>query len=85
MQIIIVSVNSPVGTIYVIKMFCLKFFKNYLNIIPKTVVFSIQNFKLIESVYNELIDQVMISCLNNKFVIKKNFQIGNFEVMQEVA
>lgn len=73
MQIIIVFSNCLGEVIYVIKIFCFKFFKIHLNTIPKMVVLSVQGCILIESIYNKFVDQVMVNYLNIKFLSKENF------------
>lgn len=82
MCLTIVSSNYPYMAVYVIKMLCLKLFKIYLNIVLETVVFDIQGCILIESVYNKLVYQVMVSYCNIESLSKEGIQICIFEFVR---
>lgn len=53
-------------------MFGLKFSKIYLNIVSKMVVFSIQYCILIELIYNQLVNLIIVNNLKIKIWSKEN-------------
>lgn len=81
-EITIVSSNYSNEAIYIIKIFCLKFLKIYLNIILEMLILDVQDHILIKLIYNILVDQVMVDCLNIQSLGKESFSIDNFRVMQ---
>lgn len=81
-EITTVSNNYSNGAIYVIKIFCLKFLKIYLNIILEMLILDIQDHILIKLIYNILVDQVMVDYLNIQSLGKESFSIDNFRVVQ---
>lgn len=78
MRITIVSDNFPGNVVSLIKMFCLKFHKTYLNRVLETPVLEVPCYVLIELMYNVIFDEVMICCLKIQAISKESFEIISF-------
>lgn len=73
MWIRVISHKISSGVVKLVKIFRLELLKVNLNIVPETIVFGICNCVLIESMYDVLIENVMVSCLNVHTIGKENF------------
>ena len=72
MQIAVVSHKFSSGAVKFIKMFCLALLKINLNTVPKTVIFGIYGYVLIELLYCIFVENIMVSHLNLYAVVKKD-------------
>ena len=61
------------GAVKLIKMFYFKLLKVNLNTVLETIVFGVCGYILIKIIYDILIKDVMVSCLNFYTIGKENF------------
>ena len=73
MRIAVISHKVPSGALKLVKMFCLKLLEVNLNIILETIIFGVCSCVLIEPIYDVLVEDNMVSCLNVYTIGKENF------------
>lgn len=83
MRIVVISKNFPSDVIQLIEIFCLKFYKIYLNKLSETIVLDIHCLVSINLVYNILVKWIVVSFLNFKVRSKNNFKIMKLWVIQK--
>lgn len=73
MQITIISHQILNEVVKFVKIFCLQLLKINLNTVPEAIMFSICNYVLIKPIYDIIIEDVIVNCLNIHVIGKDYF------------